>query len=69
MIEEMVAQKLLQRAEIGLKKYGISMADEQLPLLEWAKHAQLELLDAAVYLEKIIVEEEIKMNGVQNETF
>lgn len=60
MIEELVAQKILKRGDKGLEKYGISMADEQLPLLGWLNHLQEELMDASVYIEKIMLEEELK---------
>lgn len=66
MIEELVAQKILKRGDKGLEKYGISMADEQLPLLGWLNHLQEELMDASVYIEKIMLEEELKQ--INNET-
>lgn len=59
MIEELVAQKILERGKVGEVKYGVSMADENLPLLAWLKHLQEELMDASVYIEKLIVEIEI----------
>jgi hypothetical protein len=71
MIEELVAQKILKRGDKGLEKYGVSMADEQLPLLGWLNHLQEELMDASVYIEKIMLEEELKLldNGdTNNET-
>ena len=53
-IEESVANKILERAKVGLTKYGITMADENLSRREWCIHAQNEALDLAVYLEKLI---------------
>ena len=53
-IEENVSNKVLQRAKVGLRKYGITMADEDLSRLGWLIHAQNEALDPAVYLEKLI---------------
>ena len=53
-IEDSVAAKVLQRAHMGLDKYGISMADESLARKEWLIHAQEEAMDLVVYLEKLI---------------
>jgi hypothetical protein len=55
-IEDKVCEKIQGRAEVGLKKYGVSMADEVLSLREWLIHLQEELMDAAVYVEKLIQE-------------
>tara|TARA_R100000951_G_scaffold113796_1_gene116601 strand:- start:6064 stop:6252 length:189 start_codon:yes stop_codon:yes gene_type:complete len=53
-IEKKVALKLLSRAEIGKKKYGVTMERTDLTKLQWLKHAQEEAMDLAVYLEKLI---------------
>lgn len=55
-IEEQVCFKILKRSEIGKKKYGTTMEREDLSKLDWLKHAQEEVMDLAVYLEKIIQE-------------
>ena len=64
-IEETVCNKILQRAEVGLKKYGVSMADEVLSRYDWLVHAQQEAMDLAIYLEKLIQMElmELMANG------
>ncbi len=59
-IEEEVCFKILKRSEIGKKKYGVTMERQDLSRLEWLKHAQEEAMDLAVYLEKLINEEESK---------
>lgn len=51
---EAVRQKLKQRAEVGLAKYGVDTTREDLTTIEWLKHAQEEAMDLAVYLERII---------------
>ena len=56
-IEDAVAKKLLLRAKVGEKKYGTTMEREDLSLSEWLNHLQEELLDAAVYVEKLKQEE------------
>ncbi len=55
-IESNVASKILLRAAKGQVKYGVSMADEILSMKEWLNHLQQELMDAAVYVEKILGE-------------
>ena len=52
-IEDRVAKQLLLRAKIGEKKYGTTMDREDLTLMDWLQHLQEELLDAAVYVEKL----------------
>lgn len=48
-----VIRELVQRSAVGLKKYGVSVGDRKdLPLSQWLKHLQEELLDASVYIEK-----------------
>lgn len=59
-IEEEVCFKILKRSEVGKRKYGVTMERQDLSRLEWLKHAQEEAMDLAVYLEKLINEEESK---------
>ena len=51
---EAVRQKLKQRAEVGLAKYGTDTTRQDLSPIEWLKHAQEEAMDLAVYLERTI---------------
>lgn len=53
-IEDKVCEKIQERAEIGLKKYGVGMTREDFSFLKWLQYLQEELLDAAVYLEKVM---------------
>ena len=72
-IEDAVAKKLLLRAKVGEKKYGTTMERNDLSLAEWLIHLQEELLDAAVYVEKLKqeiqytdeVDPEMSVYGVQ----
>ena len=59
-IEEQVCFKILKRSEVGKKKYGTTMEREDLSKLDWLKHAQEEVMDMAVYLQKLIELEEKK---------
>ena len=49
-----VCDKLTQRAEVGLRKYGVTTERTDLTDLDWIRHAQEEVMDLAVYLETII---------------
>ena len=51
--EDKVAAAILGRAEIGMAKYGVSVARTDLNLADWLQHLQEELMDAAVYIERI----------------
>jgi hypothetical protein len=53
-IENKVCIKILDRAEVGEKKYGTTMERTDLSTIDWVKHAQEEAMDLAVYLEKIL---------------
>jgi hypothetical protein len=57
-IEEKVIAKIRKRAEVGENKYGVTMERNDLSFLQWIKHLQEELMDASVYIEKIIEEHE-----------
>lgn len=46
--------ELESRAALGLRKYGISVADRPLSRRAWLQHAKEEALDFAVYLQRLI---------------
>lgn len=52
-IENRVIEKIKQRQEVGMKKYGMSVKDNPAGILEWLNHLQEELLDASIYIEKL----------------
>lgn len=53
-VEESVISKIRERAEVGKNKYGVTMERDDLTTKEWLVHLQEELMDAVVYLEKVI---------------
>lgn len=57
-IVESVRKKLADRSAAGIVKYGKTMERTDLNRLDWLRHAQEELLDGAVYLERLIQDEE-----------
>ena len=53
-VEGRVASKILERAYVGVQKYGITVEDRSdLTTNDWLTHLQEELMDAAVYIEKL----------------
>lgn len=52
-----VRARLLMRSEAGQNKYGTTMTRNDLTRLDWLRHLQEELLDAAVYAERLIQDE------------
>jgi hypothetical protein len=55
-IENQVIAKIQARAELGQRKYGTTMERKDLTFRQWVTHLQEELLDAAIYAEKLIDE-------------
>jgi len=53
-----VQTKLDARARAGLQKYGTDLTRTDLTTLDWLRHAQEEALDCALYLERLIQDEE-----------
>lgn len=53
-IIEKVRQKLLDRSQVGIMKYGCTMERDDLTVLDFLKLHQEELMDAAIYVERLI---------------
>ena len=51
-----VARKIKDRQIDGLKKYGVTMDRKDLSAIEWINHAQEEIMDLLLYLEKLKAE-------------
>lgn len=51
-----VCNRLVERSIRGMQKYGVTTERTDLGLVEWLRHLQEELLDGAVYIERIIKE-------------
>ena len=52
-IGESVVKKYEERSKVGIHKYGTTLQDNELSLLEWLTHLQEELMDATLYIEKL----------------
>ena len=50
---ENVVSQLRDREKRGLSKYGVNTERTDLSTLEWLQHLQEELMDGAVYIEKL----------------
>ena len=48
-----VILKFLQRSAVGVTKYGVTLDRGDLGALDWIQHAQEELMDGILYLEKL----------------
>lgn len=51
-----VTDRFHARSAEGIVSYGCTMADNPAPTLEWINHAQEELMDAILYLERLKVD-------------
>ena len=52
-IVKSVIQKFINRSEIGRQKYGTDLDRTDLKVHDWITHAQEELMDGILYLEKL----------------
>ena len=63
-IVESVVYDLRTRSDVGIKKYGVTLARDDLSLEQWVQHALEECMDMALYLKRIKVElEKTKDDG------
>lgn len=63
---EAVRQKLKQRAEVGLAKYGTDTTRKDIDLIGWIQHLQEELMDATIYCQRLLDDAK---NGQQTTKF
>lgn len=59
---EQVINKIKSRSDVGFKKYGVTLANDDQPLDVWLQHLQEELMDAVNYIEKarMVLRDEIE---------
>ena len=48
-----IIKKFQYRSELGQKKYGVTLDRTDLKPLDWIQHAQEEMMDGILYLEKL----------------
>ena len=51
-IIQQVIDKIKSRSDVGFRKYGVTLKDDDQPLDVWLTHIQEELMDAVNYIEK-----------------
>ena len=61
---ENVRTQLLDRSKVGFTKYGTTTERTDIDLVGWLQHLQEELMDAAVYVERI--KQELNTNENQD---
>ena len=52
-IIDRVIEKIKNRSDVGFKKYGVTLNDDNQSLDIWLTHIQEELMDAVNYIEKV----------------
>ena len=55
-IVESLLAKYKQRSEAGIKKYGTTLERDDLTPEQWITHLQEELMDASLYIERLLIE-------------
>jgi hypothetical protein len=55
-IVEAVRQDLLDRSEVGIRKYGVTLERNDIDLRGWLAHAYQEALDMALYIKRAMKE-------------
>lgn len=51
-----VIRKMYQRSQVGIKKYGTTMERKDLTQAQWLVHLQEEMLDGAIYCQRLLLE-------------
>ena len=54
--EKEVCKNILDRQQLGIKKYGRTVANNALTDRQWLQHAYEEALDLSIYLKRLIQE-------------
>ena len=52
-VVERVVDKFVSRSDVGFAKYGVTLNDDKSNLFAWINHLQEELMDAALYMQKL----------------
>jgi len=52
-VVDAILNKFVDRAEMGFKKYNNTLDRKDLSKVEWINHAQEELMDGILYLERL----------------
>ena len=58
--ETLVCQDIKRRQELGIRKYGRTVAGNPLTEAQWLRHAYEENLDLCIYLRRLLQELEME---------
>jgi ATP-dependent Clp protease adapter protein ClpS len=62
-VVQTIIENFVKRAEMGEKKYGVTLDREDLTIEEFIEHALQEHMDAILYLQKVKMMLEKQKNG------
>lgn len=62
-VVDRVIKQFSERSRIGIDKYGKTLSENPLSLLEWLEHLKQELMDATLYIERAKDEVKSKQNN------
>ena len=52
-VVQSVVNKFVDRSDVGFKKYGKTLRNDQSDIFVWLNHLQEELMDATLYLQRL----------------
>ena len=64
--EQEVCKNILDRQQLGTKKYGRTVAGNPLTERQWLQHLFEELLDASIYCKRLMQEMDVKAIKADN---
>jgi tRNA A37 threonylcarbamoyladenosine biosynthesis protein TsaE len=62
-VVDRVINQFSERSRVGIDKYGKTLSENPLSLLEWLEHLKQELMDATLYIERAKDEVKSKQNN------
>ena len=60
-VVERVVEKFVSRSDVGYKKYGVTLEEDNSNIFQWINHLQEELMDAVLYLQKLKEESTVEL--------
>lgn len=64
-VVDRVIKQFSERSRIGIDKYGKTLSENPLSLLEWLEHLKQELMDATLYIERAKDEVKSRQNNTE----
>ena len=53
-VVQRVVNKFVSRSDVGFAKYGVTLEDDKSNIFQWINHLQEELMDAVLYLRRVM---------------